>query len=150
MQYEIWGTKGLIWVVKGEFLIWFSLKIYLWSLGFLRVKELIQIMRKCDIYRHQEQGKWKDNFAPEIARSVVSNGGQAVEWLQRGPGNIGDFVRRFRNRRSNRRIRPERLNASGLIGGFDSAARPPILTADSPKLVKPRRSQGHSPWAVFA
>ena len=45
---------------------------------------------------------------------------------------------------------PRCLIASGLIGGFDSAARPPIETADSPKMVKTRRSQGQSPCAVFA
>ena len=102
---------------------------------------------------------WPQNWArernrPKISNSAVSFGGQAADHNRRihpeNRGENGGFIRRFRNRRSNRRIRPEIINASGLIGGFDSAARPPIVTADSPKMVKPRRSQGHSPCAVFA
>ena len=102
---------------------------------------------------------WPQNWArernrPKISNSAVSFGGQAADHDRRihpeNRGENGGFIRRFRNRRSNRRNRPEKLNASGLIGGFDSAARPPIVTADSPKMVKPRRSQGHSPCAVFA
>ena len=27
------------------------------SVGFLSIEELVQIVRKCDIYRHQELGK---------------------------------------------------------------------------------------------
>ena len=107
----------------------------------------------------RDRRMWPQNWArernrPKISNTAVSFCGQAADNYRRiqpeNRGENGGFIRRFRNRRSNRRIRPERLNASGLTGGFDSAARPPIVTADSPKLVKPRRSQGHSPWAVFA
>ena len=55
------------WVLKMSSWFDFLSKLSLWSLGFLELKNLIQRTRKCDIYRHQEQGMWKDNFAFEIA-----------------------------------------------------------------------------------
>ena len=83
---------------------------------------------------------------------------QTAEWDLTRIGHIGGFIRRFRNRRSNRQIDPRDKNqlgmnggfgtadqnrrklpdASGLIWRFHSAARPPIQTAVSPKMVKPR------------
>ena len=50
-------------------------------------------------------------------------------------GMNGGFVRRLETADQNRRIIPE---ASGLIRRFHSAARPPNQTAVSPILVKPR------------
>ena len=69
-------------------------------------------MRKCDIYRHQELGMWKDKFAPEIARSAVSFGGQAAEL--------------------NRRIAPEknRGHSATSFGGFGTADQTAELTRE--------------------
>ena len=105
-------------------------------------------MRKWDIYRHQELGKWKDKFAPEIARSAVSNGGQATELNRRivpeknrgtSATSFGGFVTVDKTAD----LDPRNIFQSGLIRRFRTAARPPNVTAVSPKMVKPRRSQRH-------
>ena len=77
-------------------------------------------MRKCDIYRHQEQGKWKDNFAPEIARSAVSNRGQATEL--------------------SRRIEPP--NASGEDQETSATSFGGFVTADYNRWIEPEKTRG--------
>jgi len=75
----------------------------------------------------RDRRMWPQNWArernrPKISNSAVSFGGQAADHDRRiqpeNRGENGGFIRRFRNRRSNRRIRPERLNASGLDRRF--------------------------------
>ena len=107
-------------------------------------------MRKCDIYSIKKQGMWKDNFAPENAQSAVSFCGQAADHNRRihpeNRGENGGFIRRFRNRRVNRRTEPENNKCIRSDRRFRFGSQ----TVDSPKEVKPRRSQWHSPWTVFA
>ena len=118
-----------------------------------------QNKRKRCICRGQELAMWKDKIALETYRSAVSFGGQAAEcdrrmspersrgtsavsfgghqppikppnWTWQEQGYNGGFIRRFRNRRSNRRIDPRDKNQSGMNGGFIRLSRPPIITAE--------------------
>ena len=93
---------------------WFDFfsKISLLSLGFFLVKNIMQRMRKWDIYRHQEQGKWKDKFALWNRRSAVSFCGQTAEL--------------------DRRTSPERTGEPSAVsfGGF--------VTADHARRLRPR------------
>ena len=105
-------------------------------------------MRKCDIYRYQEQGMWKDKFAPENARSAVSFSDQAAIYNcqmapEKGRGttavSIGGFetvdttAERLPRKAGDQRwfqsavLKPpnqpqnqtREINQSGMIGGFE-------------------------------
>ena len=126
---------------------------------------------------------WPQNWTrernrPKISKSAVSFCGQAADHNRRihpeNRGENGGFIRRFRNRRVNRRTQPEnnkcircetavsnrrpdrrsnrriRPETSGPKRRFHSAARAADQTTDSPKVVNPRRKPRQSPRAVFA
>ena len=136
-------------------------------------------MRKCDIYRHQEQGMWKDKFALEITdrrfhstatdrrlnRRIESRENRGTSVI-----SLGSFITADHNRR----LRPRYLNQPSLNGGFERRSvaadcnrriklenicakrqfqfggQATDQTAVSPLMVKPKEKPRHSPKAIFA
>ena len=79
-------------------------------------------MRRWYIYRHQEQGMWKNR--PEPHDRLFHSVAQPPNWTREEQGNNGGFIRRFPNCRSNRRIKLERLKSIR----YERQSRPPIVT----------------------
>ena len=110
-------------------------------------------------FRGRGRGMWQRNWArewnrPEISNSAVSFRGQAADHNSGIHPEIKKCIRCETavsiprpGRGSDRRIRPE---TSGPKRRFHSAARAADQTADSPKVVNPRRKPRQSPRAVFA
>ena len=124
--------------VKNVFLIWFSLKCLSLKFRVLRVKELV-----C---REWESGIFIDNKNRACEKISLplkctiggfirwpSHRSQPSNWTREEQGNNGGLIRRFRNRPSNHQIKPERINQSGMNGGF---VRRPDHNRRSPTEVK--------------